>query len=236
MGDRPTLVLVHGAWHRSWCWERVVPLLAGDGLAVVALDLPSCGGPSGHDHGTYSDDVDATAAAVDAAAPPVVLVGHSRGGLVISEAGARDGVAHLVYVAALLGNDRADVDEIYVGGRSGPAFTATRRTADGLQAFDPARAADVLYPDADPAVAAAAAARLVPMSHAPGPAREPAEAWRRVPATWVVCGRDRIVSPAMQRRWAAQVGEVVEWDCDHTPMLAQPERVAALLRTIAARV
>jgi pimeloyl-ACP methyl ester carboxylesterase len=145
-------------------------------------------------------------------------------------------VAHLVYVAALVPDGDASVDEMFVGGAAGPALTATYRTDGGLQGFDPARAPEVFYGDSEPATAAAATARLVPMSHEPGPPREPAEAWRHRPSTWVVCARDRIVSPEMQRRWAARASEVVEWDCDHSPMLGRPAELAALLVAVADRV
>ena len=98
-------VLVHGAWHGGWCWERIAPLLGAAGHEVLAPDLPGMGA----DRTPFAADVlaqwaDFVAGLVRGAAEPAVLVGHSRGGLVISEAAERapDQIRVLVYLAALL--------------------------------------------------------------------------------------------------------------------------------------
>jgi hypothetical protein len=75
----------------------------------------------------------------------------------------------------------------------------------------------------------------VPMSHAPGETRPPAEAWRHRPSTFVVCAEDRILAPEQQRRWAARTTDAVEWDSDHSPMLSHPDELADLLAALAAR-
>src|SRR4051812_9377628 len=98
----PVIVLVHGAWHGSWSWAKVVPLLERQGLAVRTVDLPSTG-PDVDALGSLDDDVTALTAVLDELAGPKILVGHSYGGLPITEAGAgRDDIAHLVYVCAFM--------------------------------------------------------------------------------------------------------------------------------------
>jgi pimeloyl-ACP methyl ester carboxylesterase len=81
MADDPTVVLVHGAWHGAWCWEKVTPQLDEAGVAWMAVDLPFT---------SFEDDVAATRAAIDSAGGPVVLCGHSYGGAVITEAGGHE--------------------------------------------------------------------------------------------------------------------------------------------------
>ena len=98
---RPTFVLVHGAWHGAWCWDHVSPLLSAAGFEVVCLDLPGRGQntePLADLHG----DADAVTSVLDAVAGPVVLVGHSYGGAVITEAGDHDKVVGLVTTLDLL--------------------------------------------------------------------------------------------------------------------------------------
>ena len=87
-------LLVHGAWHGGWCWERVTPLLDGD---VRTVDLPTV-----HAGGAFADDVAAVRAVLDEMDGPVTLVGHSYGGAVISEAGTHPTVGHLVVVAGFV--------------------------------------------------------------------------------------------------------------------------------------
>src|SRR5207302_1944698 len=91
-----SVVLVHGAWHGSWCWGRVMPLLRDAGVDTTAVDLPSRSDPLGDLHG----DAAHVRSVLDASAGEVVLVGHSYGGAVITGAGTHDAVAHLVYLCA----------------------------------------------------------------------------------------------------------------------------------------
>src|SRR3954447_5826138 len=94
-----TIVLVHGAWHGAWCWERLTPLLDGAGVPSVAVDLPG----HGADPGPFTDmhgDADRVRDVLDGIDGDVVLVGHSYGGIVITDIGTHPNVRHLVYVAA----------------------------------------------------------------------------------------------------------------------------------------
>src|SRR4249920_292329 len=94
-----SVVLVHGAWHGAWCWEPVVDGLCARGIDVVAVDLPG----HGEDRGTLTDlhgDAARVREVLDQLEAPVVLVGHSYGGAVITEAGVHPNVHQLVYVAA----------------------------------------------------------------------------------------------------------------------------------------
>lgn len=102
---REHFVLVHGQWHGSWCWSKVVPLLTAQGHRVTAIDLPGRGGdPKELEKLTPTDYVSAVNRVLDAAPEPVVLVGHSLGGGTISLAGeARpDKIKRLVYLTAFL--------------------------------------------------------------------------------------------------------------------------------------
>ena len=94
-----TVVLVHGAWHGAWCFDRVVPLVRDAGIDVVAVDLPG----HGSDTGPFTDlhgDAARVTAAIEAVRDDVLLVGHSYGGAVISEAGVHERVRRVVYLAA----------------------------------------------------------------------------------------------------------------------------------------
>src|SRR5580700_6219902 len=97
--DGAVAVLVHGAWHGAWCWEPVVVELEGRGHPVRTIDLPSRGNPAGDLHG----DAQAVRELVESLGRPVVLVGHSYGGAVITEASSgTPGIKRLVYLTALV--------------------------------------------------------------------------------------------------------------------------------------
>ncbi len=102
LSERLNIVLVHGAWGGSWSWERVVPLLEANGHQVVAVDLPTIEADPNDPPGLY-DDAAAVGEAIDSLDGPVVLAGHSYGGMVITAAAAgRDDVERLVYVCAFM--------------------------------------------------------------------------------------------------------------------------------------
>ncbi|WP_165966686.1 alpha/beta fold hydrolase [Actinomadura sp. 7K507] len=214
-------MLVHGAFHGSACWARTASVLTELGHDARTVELPLT---------SLSDDADTVRSAIEAANSPVVLVGHSYGGLVISRAA--DGhaaVRHLVYVAAAM-LDGADTSH----GR-GAQFPATplrpliRHLPDGTAAVEPEDAVRCFFNECPPDVAAEAATHLRPtaiacVAEAPG-----SEPWRTIPSTYVVCERDRAVHPDFQRWMAARAGHVVTLDTDHFPCYSQPRLLAGIL-------
>jgi pimeloyl-ACP methyl ester carboxylesterase len=206
----------------------VRPLLAARGIESVAPELPL---------GEIAGDVAAVRRALDAVDGPAVLLGHSFGGAVITEAGVHPAVRSLVYLAAVA----PDVGEST--GTAGPeiaesGIVATLRHGDDGRTFvDPDQAAAIFYPDADPADAAAWALRLRPGSTAGMTATLGTAAWRDRPSHYVVCLDDPIVPEAVQRRLATRAGSVVhELPGDHSPFLARPEALADVLAAIVADV
>lgn len=211
------VVLVHGAWHGAWCWHGVVDDLERRGVAVDAVELPF----TGFDH-----DVAAARAAIERAGPGSVVVAHSYGGLVVTEAAAgMTGLARLVYLAAFLGEGTASLADV------DPALAAgLRLDGDGV-GIDPEVARAVFYGQSDDAAAAAAVAQLRPllMDREPGGSGTPA--WRTTPTTYVVCTEDAALPPAAQRAMAAQATDVLEWPTDHSPFLTRPDAVADLVES-----
>ena len=218
-------MLVHGAWHGSWCWESVVPLLHDKGIATAVVDNPSVTRP-GSD---LTADGDNVRAALDAIDGPVVLVGHSYGGAVITDAGTHPRVEHLVYLTAFaLDAGESLIDNQLTGGEDMQLAGALQFEGDVIT-VDPARVVEFFYHDCTPEGAASAAARLRPMSMAAmvGTARE--IAWREKPSTYVVCTDDRAIPVALQHACAQRVGGFVELATSHSPFLSRPDELATLL-------
>lgn len=232
-----TLVLVHGSWHGPWAWEQVVPLLAAQGVRALTPALPSMGRTRA-ERGDLHDDAAAVRAAIAEAGGPVVLVGHSYGGAVITEAAAGDpAVQRLVYVCALVPEEEETVfdvltliDELLVG----PGTGLRINDDDFSHELEPGQEVAIMYHDCDPADAAAAIARLVPQNAVTGTQELRGIAWRERPTTYVVCTDDRTISPKLQRFFAERMGsDVVEWPTSHSPLLSQPQLVADLLVALA---
>jgi len=208
------VVLVHGAWHGAWCFDGVVDRLQELGVPVTAVELPLTG---------QAADVAAARAALEAAAGPVVVLGHSYGGSVITAAASGiTGVTRLIYLAAFLTEPGTDITTL-----TSPRLLQAVVVTDAGIGVDPAEAAGIFYGDADPATAAAAVARLRPMALDAAEAEiEPA--WRSVPATYVVCTRDEAIPVSAQRAMAARAQTVLEWHADHSPFLTRPADIADL--------
>lgn len=223
-----TVVLVHGAFHGAWCWEPVRSALDERGVANLAPNLPLTG---------LDTDAATVAAALDAVDGPVVLCGHSYGGMVISRAASgRDDVDRLVYLCAL---QVATDDEMSTVMRPTLLMEHLVHGDDGAMSVDRDFAAECFYHDCDPVGAAAAVAQLRPMPVGIGPSSTPeAEtlppAWLTIPSTYIVCTDDRAVHPDAQRAMAQHATDVVTWDTSHSPMLSCPELVADLLAALAA--
>jgi pimeloyl-ACP methyl ester carboxylesterase len=241
----PMVVLVHGAWHGGWCWERVVDRLSAAGVGAVAVDLPGHGrdpGPPGdlhHDAARVRDVLDG----VDG---PVVLVGHSYGGAVITEAGCHPAVGHLVYLCALaLDGDEtctsaaaveATAAQISHEGRPNLGSGLIPDDQGAAVTLEPSVATACLYNDCDPDTVDWAVARLGPQPLVTLQQTPAAVAWRTKPSTYVVCADDMAIHPDLQRILAKRCSHSIEWDSGHSPFLSQPDQVAGTLRELAISV
>jgi pimeloyl-ACP methyl ester carboxylesterase len=171
-------------------------------------------------------DVRATQRVLDEFDTSVVLVGHSYGGAVITEAGARPHVAHLLYLAAFQLAEGESVGRTLPDLQIPPTRLgdAHRISDDGGVDLDPALAAELFYADTPPPVAAAAVARLRPVRRQMF-ADVPQEiAWRHRPSTYVVCTEDRALHPDLQRAMARRASFRHEWPTGHSPALSCPDR------------
>ncbi|HZU51411.1 MAG TPA: alpha/beta fold hydrolase [Sphingomicrobium sp.] len=236
-----TFILIHGAWHGGWCWERVAPLLRDQGHEVVCPDLPGMDpdqSPLGDD--PIDEWAHFVAELASRARQPVILVGHSRGGLVISEAAERvpDAIDCLVYLAAFLlqsGQSLADVANRYPEVGPGPLI---KRAADPSRLIIDANAAmPIFYNLTDEEDAKAASRRLTPepLASMVTRLRISNERFGRLPRAYIECVHDRAVSLEMQREMEAALPcePVITLSCDHSPFYsAVPELVAAFLSLV----
>ncbi len=227
------VVLVHGAWHGAWCWAPVVDLLRAEGVDVVAVDLPGHGadpGPLTDLHG----DAARVREVLDAGAGPAILVGHSYGGAVVTEAGVHPDVVHVVYLAAFALDAGETVSSAFADGpdpdgAGRPDLGAALVFADDRCTVDPALTGEIFFNDVDPHAAAAATAQLGPqpaVTFAQSPA---AVAWRERLSTYVVCELDMAIHPGLQERLSRRTTDVVSWPTGHSPFLSRPDLVAELL-------
>ncbi len=238
-----TFVLIHGSWHGGWCFDRLRGLLESAGHHVIAPDLPGMGGDEAALAAVTLAGWAEFAADLCHSAPqrPVILAGHSRGGLVISQAAelAPDAIDTLVYICAMMlpdGMSRADFKRLE---EPNPAFDALISPTPGghgtrITGADPGAVFAQLSP---PELVAQAMARLVDEPHGPRstPLRLTAERFGRVPRVYVECTDDRTIPLSSQRRMQAHVpGARVEtlW-ADHSPYLSRPEALAAILTALA---
>jgi pimeloyl-ACP methyl ester carboxylesterase len=224
-GERAAIVLVHGAWHGSWCWDRVVPLLESQDLPVHLVDLPSIGADP-DDPSALSGDAAAVRRILDEASGPFLVCGHSYGGMVVTHATAgRKDVVRLVYLCAFM----PDAGESLLSLTGGPA-PWIREQADGRMLPDLALAAETFYGDCDPEIQRASIERLRPMPPAPFAEAVPQAAWREIASTYIVCTEDMAIPVEWQRDvFAPRAEEAVELEASHSPFLSQPSVVADLL-------
>jgi pimeloyl-ACP methyl ester carboxylesterase len=235
-------ILIHGALHGGWCWERVVPLLAAAGHNVVAPDLPGMGSDrTPLSTVTLASWAEFVADLIRRQDGPVLLACHSRGGIVISEAGERvpERIRTLIYVTAMLippGGTAAGV----IAAEMKSANTGFRLQADGIAgSYDPAMAAEVFYNRTPDTIAREAIARLTPEPIVPiaTPLAVTPERWGRVPRAYVECTDDHALTLALQRKMQAVLpcDPVVTMESDHSPFLCAPEELAAHLVAIGER-
>ncbi|WP_406641483.1 alpha/beta fold hydrolase [Amycolatopsis sp. WGS_07] len=222
------IVLVHGAWGDGSVWLDVIPVLQRHGHRVRAVHLPLT---------TLADDIAEVRREVASFDGPVVLVGHSYGGTVISGA-AKDNpqVAALAYVAAYVPDEGETIPSLNSQFPDSPGVGAMVFHEDGWSFLDPNLFPEALAADVPPERAAALAAVQRRTHSGCFVAPSGPGAWHDLPTAYAVSTEDRILHPDLQRWLADRAGaECVELDASHYPLFSQPEAVAAVIDKISVR-
>jgi pimeloyl-ACP methyl ester carboxylesterase len=240
------MVLVHGAFGRAACWDRVVPGLRAAGHEVEAIDLPGAGDDPTPVADLTLDRYAQRVCEVLAAGPPAVLVGHSMGGMVITQAAARcpEHVARLVYVAAFLpSNGESLIDLTQLPEAAGDAVQAGL-VVEGdppIATMPPEAAREGLMQCCDEDQAAWAQSvrgrqPVAPFTHPASLDGSGRERFAELPRAYVMCLEDRAIKPALQRLMLERAGcdPVVEIDTDHSVWASRPDELAAALARFAA--
>ena len=240
-----TFVLVHGSFHGNWCWSKTTPLLEREGYKVIAPNLPASGNdPAPIENADLDSYATRIAGVIDSIKGPVILVGHSMGGIVtsqVSETRSKRLVA-AVYVNGLLfrnseslgsfleTNAKLNVDDL--------VLKNMKVSADGLTAtFPPEKAAEVFYNACSPSDADWAKSQLTPQrTKVYGDKLQlTEERYGQVKRFYVKGSQDHAVSPlyqdAMLKGTTCQ--QVFTLNGDHSPFLSAPEKLAEILLSIA---
>lgn len=212
-----SIMLIHGAWHGSWCWDFVEKGLINEGVETHSINLPFTG---------VEDDIASVSNAIDEIDNQVILLGHSYGGIVISGAAeAKRNVDQLIYLSAILlkagesmqldgSKIQIDVDENLI--------SSVKKNA-AIQAF---------YADVDPNLAEASIELLRPFPIVAG-SKGIGEAWREKHSTYIICREDEAIPPELQYDMAKKADRIIEWECGHSPFLSKPKLVIDFLLDLA---
>jgi len=218
---KPSVVIVHGAFADGSDWSKVIPLLQAKGVKVTAVQNPLT---------SLADDVAATRRAIAAQPGKVVLVGHSWGGTVITEAGQHDKVASLVYVAAFAPNAGKSTAET---GEGYPAAPGTKRfvaDAEGFLSLPEAAMREDFAQDVPAAQAAVMTATQGPIQAKAFADKVSVAAWSAKPSWFIVSSRDRMIDPGLQRAMAQKIkATTTELPASHVPQQSRPADVAKVI-------
>jgi len=225
---RPSIVLVHGAFTDGSCWNEVILRLRARGYRARAVPMPLS---------SLADDVEATRRVLEQEAGPVLLVGHSWGGAVITQAGATSKVAALVYLSALAPDAGEAVADLQRHGPASPAMAAATPDAHGFLWFDPERYHAGLAEDVPEPRAFCMAMTQQPIAASSFGETVQAAAWRQKPSYYLLSEQDRALSPVLQRWMADRMHATVRSvPSSHMSLIAHADAAAALIALAAERV
>jgi len=221
-----TVVLVHGAFADGSCWAKVIPLLTKQGLKAIAVQNPL---------NSLADDVKAAHRVVDAQEGPVLMVGHSWGGAVITEAGNHPEVKGLVYVAAGAPDSGQSFDEWWKPYPPTPGAGEIKPYGDGYFALTPEGVRKHFVQDVPADEAGVVFATQGPIAGKCFGDKISAAAWRSKPTWYIVAAQDETIPPAVERDSAKRMGaETLVLETSHVLMLSQPAAVAEVIAKAAA--
>ena len=218
-GPVRNVVLVHGAFADGSGWKPVADLLRADGFEVSIVQQPMT---------SVADDVAATIRILDMQSGPAVLVGHSYGGAVITEAGNSDKVKALVYVAAFAPAVGQSINAIVGAAPEPPPWQGELHAdATGWLTWSAAGMAQYFAPDLSPEQAAVLAAVQSPLFSGAFDGQVTKTAYSDKPSWYVIADNDQVIPPALQQMFADSIGATaVHVASSHVAMLSQPQVVA----------
>jgi len=219
------IVLVHGGFVDGSGWAGVHKILAKDGYNVIVVQNPTL---------SLKDDVEVTKRAIATAGGPVILVGHSYGGVVVSEAGNDPNVAGLVYIAAFAPDAGESVSSLIANPPPGAAVPPILPPKDGFLFLDRSKFAAAFAADVAPAEAQFMADSQVPwgLEAAGGAVTSPA--WKVKPSYYLVATTDHMIPPPVQRIMATRAhAQVSETAGSHAVYVSKPEAVAKVIEEAA---
>ena len=219
--QQPTVVLVHGAWADGSTWSQLIPLLQGKGLNVVAVQNPLT---------SLADDIATTRQALDRLQGPVVLVGWSYGGAVITEAGQNDNVKALVYVAAFALSEGMSVNQTASDYPPPSGFNHVQADEKGFLTLTLEGVQQHLAQDVAPEQTKVIFATQHPTQAKNFDDKVSAAAWREKPSWYVVSEQDRMIQPDLQTAMAQKISaNVTSLQTGHAPHISRPSDVAKVI-------
>ena len=221
------IVLVHGAWADGSCWSKVIALLQTKGFHVVAVQNPLT---------SLADDVAATKRIIALQDGPVILIGHSYAGVVITEAGNDPKVVGLVYVAAFAPGEGESINSVSKPYPPAPLGSELRPDAQGFLTATPKGIAEDMAQDLPASEQRILTATQGQTAAAVFGATVTTAAWRSKPSWAVIAGNDRAIPPELEKAEAATIKATsITLPSNHLAMLSHPREVAELIEQAAAK-
>ncbi|KIC95008.1 alpha/beta hydrolase [Flavihumibacter solisilvae] len=222
------IVLVHGAFADGSCWSKVIPSLQKSGYNVVAVQNPLT---------SLANDVTAARRAIAQMDGPVLLVAHSYGGMVISEAGNDPKVAGLLYVAALVPEDEQNANQVNAMMPTTGIEKEFLVSSDGYVSLSQQTVNERFAPDASLQERKLIYATQVPLAASAGEEKVTSPAWKSKPSWYIVASQDKVISPELERYKAKLIkATTIELNSSHIPMISQPKKVTDFIITAARKL
>jgi pimeloyl-ACP methyl ester carboxylesterase len=222
------IVLVHGAFADGSSWSKVIAQLQSKGYNVIAVQNPLT---------SMKDDVAAAKRAIAQVDGPVLLVAHSFGGMVMSEAGKDPKVAGLVYIAALVPEEGQSANDVNAMMPTTGVEKEFRVSSDGFVSLSVKAVNEYFAPESIPEERKLIYATQVPLSAAEADEKVFSPAWKTRPTWFIVAAKDRVINPDLERFKAKLIkATTIELNSSHVPMISHPNKVTDFIISAAQKL